>query len=760
MTDIARRDFIATTLATVGAAYITGDSGLLHGGAPPAVEAWYDRTMRWVQLILVESDPGQFDPDWWLSLFRRTHADGLCLTAGGLMAYYPTQIPFHHRSKWMKEGDDPFGYLVAGCRKLGMTIVARTDSHSCLDDAAAAHPEWLNVDENGAKRRHWEMPETRWVTCALGPYNFDFMTQVHREIVQKYGIDGLFCNRWQAQSRGMCYCESCQRLFRAASGQDLPRGTNPRDPVAVRYNEWVQERLVALWQLWDSEMRKINPQARYFSNTGLDIERAAELAPTYLCERQSRGNQPPWSFGRRGKEMRAIFGRTPIIGLGGITSSSRQSVTTEAEVRIWMLDAIANGLRPWVLKTSGVVPDARWVPAIEKVYDWHWRNEKYMKNEENLARVAMVYAPAGEGASAGEENPAAAAGRGGAGRGAVAVGGGRAGAAPAAGGGRGGAGGGGGAAAGGDAGSGMYQALIESRIAFETVYTRRLDPQRLDRFKLLILPNITALSDAQCEQLRQYVSRGGSLLATFQTSLYDGPGRRGNFGLADLFGVAFDGRVESNGPNSYMRIERETKHPILRGLEEVGQIVNTGQRVAVRAVAAFAPPPLTTIPSFPTIPMEEIYPRVPRTDIPEVYLRDVGKSRVVYFPGDIDATFASGMAVDHASLIRNAVDWAMNEAQPVSVSGPGILEVTCWRQAASMTVHLLNMTNPMMLRAAYREAIPVGEQRVSIRVPQGRTARAVRLLVSGQTPRVERVATGVIVTVPSIVDHEVVAIDF
>jgi hypothetical protein len=740
MTGIARRDFIATTLASVGAAAFTGDSGLMYSGAPAAVEAWYDRTMRWLQLILVESDPGQFDPDWWLNLFRRTHADGLCLTAGGLMAFYPTEIPFHHRSKWMKDGDDPFGYLVAGCRKMGVTIVARTDSHSCLDDAAAAHPEWLNVDENGAKRRHWEMPETRWVTCALGPYNFEFMTQVHREIVEKYGIDGLFCNRWQAQARGMCYCDSCQRLFRADSGHDLPRGTDLSDPVVIRYNEWVQKRLFELWRLWDTELRKVNPQARYFSNTGLDIEKAAELAPTYLCERQSRGNQPPWSFGRRGKEMRAILGKMPIIGLAGITASSRQSVTTEAEARIWLLEAIANDLRPWVLKTSGLIPDARWVPAVEKVYDWHWRNEKYLRNEESLARVAMVYAPVAEGAPAGTERPVEAAGRAAGGR---AV-----------------AGAAGGAAAGGDAGAGMYQALIEARVAFDTVDARRMDPQRLDRYKLLILPNITALSDAQCERLRQYVSRGGSLLATFQTSLYDGSQLRGNFGLADLFGVAFDGRVETNGPNSYMRIERETKHPILRGLEEVGQIVNTGRRVGVRAVAAFAPPPLTKIPTFPTIPMEEIYPRQPKTDIPEVYLRAVGKSRVVYFPGDIDATFASGMSVDHAYLIRNAVDWALDEAHPASVSGPGILEVTCWRQAASMTVHLVNMTNPMMLRAAYREAIPVGEQRVTIRLPEGRTARAVRLLASGETPRFERVANGLIVTVPSIVDHEVVAVDF
>ena len=53
-----------------------------------------------------------------------------------------------------------------------------------------------------------------------------------------------------------------------------------------------------------------------------------------------------------------------------------------------------------------------------------------------------------------------------------------------------------------------------------------------------MLPNTALLSDEQCQQLRDYVDAGGSLLATFETSMYtERNERRADFGLADVFGI-------------------------------------------------------------------------------------------------------------------------------------------------------------------------------------------------------------------------------
>jgi hypothetical protein len=188
-------------------------------------------------------------------------------------------------------------------------------------------------------------------------------------------------------------------------------------------------------------------------------------------------------------------------------------------------------------------------------------------------------------------------------------------------------------------------------------------------------------------------------------------------------------------------------------------MINGTHRVEVKATAPFPNPPLTLIPSYPDLPMEMVYPRVVETGAPQVYLRESGAGRVVYFPGDIDRTFWEVLCVDHLKLLRNAVLWATNEEPLLTVTGPGVLDVTVWRQKDSMTIHLVNLTNPMMMKGPVRELIPVAEQKVRVRLPAGARAKKVQLLASARIPQVQRAGQYLTVSVPSILDHEVVAID-
>jgi hypothetical protein len=158
--------------------------------------------------------------------------------------------------------------------------------------------------------------------------------------------------------------------------------------------------------------------------------------------------------------------------------------------------------------------------------------------------------------------------------------------------------------------------------------------------------------------------------------------------------------------------------------------------------------------------MEDVYPRVAHTGTRELFLRDMGQSRVAYVPWDIDRVFWEVLSPDHGRLLRNVVTWALNEPPIVEVGGPGLLDVSVWRQRDSLTVHLVNLTNPMMMKGPIRETIPVGPQRLRLRLPAGAVARRIHLLTADASPAVERPSDDVLVlTVPSLEVHEVVAID-
>lgn len=689
---------------------------------------WFDRPLRWAQLTLSEDDPGDFDPGFWLDTFRRTHAQGVCLSAGGYVAYYPTEIALHHRSTWLGSRDS-FGDLVRGCRELGMSVLARTDPHAVHQEAAEAHPEWIAVNQDGSPRRHWSMPEA-WVTCALGNYNFEFMTGVHREIVERYAVDGIFSNRWSGH--GICYCENCQVLFRAFGGLELPVDQELDNPSWRMYRTWRQERLFELIDVWDRAIREVRPEARYIPNSGggalsdLDMVRLSNKTPLLFADRQARqGIMPAWINGKNAKEFRAAYGQKPVGGIFSVGLEEKyrwkDSVQSAAELKVWMAGAIANGMRPWFTKFCGKVFDDRWLEPIQEVYEWHWRNEKYLRNTQSLARVGVVYSQqtaawyGGKQAHQTVEDPSL----------------------------------------------GVYQALIEARIPFEMVHDQLLDEIHLRRFKSLVLPNIACLSEKQCRQLRDFVQQGGGLVATWETSLYDEQGsRRDNFGLGDLFGADLVGSVEGPLKNAYLNLEHDSpvSRIFLRGLDSASRIIHGAFRVPVQPLENSLQPPLTLVPAYPDLPMEEVYPRSQRTRIPGAVLSEPGTGRCVYFPWDIARTFWEVLNSDLGKIIANAVTWTLNEPAVVEVEGDGVLDVTVWQQEHSLTVHLVNLTNPMLMRGAFREIIPIGPLVVRLHLPEAARPGKASLLKAGLDSACHVKDGWTAFQVPQVWDHEVIAI--
>ena len=412
------------------------------------------------------------------------------------------------------------------------------------------------------------------------------------------------------------------------------------------------------------------PGAVYFPN-GFEQIKESVSVPILFADRQCRSEfQLLWQNGKYAKDARAISDSKPIVGIFSVGYEApyrwKDSSQNPNEVRLWAVDGIAQGFRPWVVKFNAKPLDKRWFKPVEDLYVWCWKNEKYLRNQRPLARVGLV------SASQGRTSP--------------------------------------------DHTSGFYHALVEGRIPFEVVQDSQHDAARLEAFKVLALPSVADLSDAQCAQLKAFVEKGGGLVATHETSLHDERGRRrDDFGLDGLCGASFAGNVIERQQNAYLNLE-DHSHPLLAGLGFASRMIHGVKRVEIR-VAPGLRAPLMTVPTYPDLPIEEVYVRDMKNDIPGVLAHPSGAGRVVYFPWDIDRTFWEIMCQEHGVVLANAVRWAANEEQPLQVDGPGVLDVALWRQQASLTVHLVNLTNPMMMKGPVRDIFPVGPQKVRVNCP-------------------------------------------
>jgi len=166
--------------------------------ARPSDAPWYTRARRCGHSNFVENDPQVFNIDEWVDYWSSLKVDAVTLSAGGMMAFYPTKIPLHHKSKFL--GDrDLFGDFAKALKKKGIRVIARIDPKSNYGDAVRAHPEWFQRTADGHFRLRDEQgeegapPRDEWIywTCMFSDYFTEFIPRVMREVNSLYEIDAF-----------------------------------------------------------------------------------------------------------------------------------------------------------------------------------------------------------------------------------------------------------------------------------------------------------------------------------------------------------------------------------------------------------------------------------------------------------------------------------------------------------------------------------------------------------------------------------------
>ena len=154
--------------------------------APQPGDPWYRRVRRWGQTNITERDPVRYDIPWWREYWKRTAVQGVIVNAGGIVAYYPSKFPLHHRAEFLN-GRDLYGELAHAAHEDGLAVLARMDSNRTAEDFFQAHPDWFARDASGEPYR----ADDKYVTCVNSPYYDEYIPGILREIVERSHPEGF-----------------------------------------------------------------------------------------------------------------------------------------------------------------------------------------------------------------------------------------------------------------------------------------------------------------------------------------------------------------------------------------------------------------------------------------------------------------------------------------------------------------------------------------------------------------------------------------
>ncbi len=668
---------------------------------------WYTWAHRWCQINTVETDPRDCDLNAWRRYWRENDIQGTIVNAAGTVGYYPTENPWQYKAKYLGERDY-FGDFCRAARAEGLTVIARMDSNQADERLFETHPEWFCVDVEGKPLRQ---TAGRYYTCINGEYYTKQLAGMIREIIDRYHPDAFADNTITGPRGIICQCENCRKKFKADSGFELPQRVDFEDRAFCVWLKWNQKCRVERYR-WFNEIsvRYGGEDCVYMGmfkdayskgvlEMVLDDVDYAEFNKAIMIDGQIRMQANGFDLNaQQGMAMHEIFGDDTLVLESVATyalapNMMRKSANTPGETESWMRSAISAGVCPSIHFIGGVQEDRRALKNGTSVFAWQKKNEEYLFDRTPVANVALVRS-FGNTCYYGQNDM----------RRKVEL-----------------------------PRDGMIAALKRGRIPFAPIDARQI-ADKAEKVKVLILPEIAALSDAEAESIRNYVQTGGSVVYTGATGMLNEFGKPRDINPIDeIFGIIRREKTPIDpskpkdaladlgdyGMHNYIRIA-EPRHQIFRGFEETPILSMHGICYSVKAerlteMAHMVPP-------FPTYPPEVSFMEDDKrtSDEAAMLAGETGfGGRVVYFAADYDRKYGETVFTDYGDLLRNAVLWAMGDAEPpFSVHGGGELDCKLyWQpQQSRYVMQILNHSGLGKWPGSVEEYFTVGPEEITVSV--------------------------------------------
>lgn len=629
-------------------------------------------------------------------------------------AYYPTQ--FGHVHACLK-GRDVMGELIAACRRHEVAFAA----YYCaiLDNRAAAeHPEWCMRDPEGRPVSDCvtAADQARWHYVCHNSGFAELAEEMIEEIGQNYDVDGFHIDMFNMDFGGLtCYCDTCRKLFFDETGLEMP--------TKASWDEtW--------FQLLDFRYRSVE---RYMLRLREAVKRVAPDCPVIMNYHGSPGFD--WRVGQKPvrhslpSDLSTGETYTPMLGdmYPGLETRFLRGLVPGKPVDLvsWRMNRITDfTTKPkaqlrWELFSSLTLGTT--VMLIDQPFANGWLDEypygtlKEIFAEIESKRTSFAGEPQRHAAIYYSWKTRDAYGRSDQARFQLPI-------------------------------MGAYKALIESHIDVAFLFDEDVSAASLAQYPVIVLPNVAILSEEEAALFTEYVRNGGTLLASFDTSLYDEKGcKLPNFRLAEVFGVDYEGTHDCDA--SYIR---NTGLPLGKDIDPACYILTEG--------------PVHRVTPATALPFGDLHDSFHKKQFPgrfyshsmhppherlmdATYLNKHGEGTCVYFSFPCDAAYAGKHELpEHRLLLRNAV-LAAGHKPLVRVAAPLIVETNILREGKRVYVHLLayspirqantlpDLNRPirpslrMEEAPLFRAAIEVGQSFEGVQAANPRT----EVVVKGQT---------------------------
>lgn len=543
-------------------------------------------------------------------------------------------------------------------------------------------PDWSIKESDGS------LLDKGQYVCWNSPYK-EYAVTYMVDYVTKNPVDGVLLDAFWWGIMGndntdWCCCEYCKKAYQDRFGQEMPLNPTWANPREMKQCiEWRRDSLKEVYTKVRAAVKAIRPQAAVNIHGGpswhLD---AGNLFSSIECQRlsdiayfENYHNEIFYAALLRGVSQRRTMAHLPYL------SDAFHAHDPIAGYNDVETNAVASGL-----VAQGVIPVmyVRWNPdgglnksytsLLEPIYRQIEEKEPYLAEASPIHYAAIVYSEQVKTCYR-RDNP-------------------------------------------------QRSILPHLEGAFETFQRLHvpvefllaemdLNLETLRKFQVVIFPNTAILSPPQVEAIRQYVTKGGSILATYETSLYDEVGeQKADFDLADVLGLAYvetrSGEWQvatADGTGAYLA----PKGDFLAHLQELlAPRANESLHMAGPAIITRATAGVSKAALVPSGEMSA-YMKANQDSIPGVHVNNYGKGKAAYIGTPIfklikvpqitdNATFPNktylmapfarkeGWVVD---LIRELSN-ELAPAPPIFVDGQRRLESTFFEQKNRVIVHLLN----------------------------------------------------------------------